>query len=153
MSEREKEYMKKLDGSNSEGENEQEQSSDNEKDSEKEIKQGSIEKASEGDQGNQSEPIIVDEHKDIPKLIQQLSMQNEEKAKELDNLVDEKTQNMAIPFQYPTETYNASPDSPDGSTKATFKEPEKPKLEKQPTVDHSRQSSINSFKDPVSITY
>lgn len=98
-----------------------------------------------------------DENKEIQRMIHQLSLDTQEKVNELDNLVQEKSQ-MAIPFdtkeyldRQQSNTSTKSADSIDGtkSKQATFKEPERPKLEKQPTINRSRQSSISSWKDPV----
>ena len=93
-------------------------------------------------------------------MIHQLSLDTQEKVNELDNLVQEKSQ-MAVPFdtkeyldRQQSNTSTKSADSTDGtkSKQTTFKEPERPKLEKQPTINRSRQSSISSWKDPVRIS-
>ena len=98
-----------------------------------------------------------DENKEIQRMIHQLSLDTQEKVIELDNLMQEKSQ-MAIPFdtkeyldRQQSNTSTKSADSTDGTKtkQATFKEPERPKLEKQPTINRSRQSSISSWKDPV----
>ena len=98
-----------------------------------------------------------DENKEIQRMIHQLSLDTQEKVIELDNLMQEKSQ-MAIPFdtkeyldRQQSNTSTKSADSIDGtkSKQATFREPERPKLEKQPTINRSRQSSISSWKDPV----
>ena len=98
-----------------------------------------------------------DENKEIQRMIHQLSLDTQEKVNELDNLVLEQSQK-AVPFD--TKEYldrqnssasTKSADSTDGtnSKQTTFKEPERPKLEKQSTINKSRQSSISSWKDPV----
>ena len=101
-----------------------------------------------------------DENKEIQRMIHQLSLDTQEKVNELDNLVQEKSQ-MAVPFdskeyldRQQSNTSTKSADSTDGtkSKQTTFKEPERPKLEKQPTINRSRQSSISSWKDPVRIS-
>ena len=153
LSEKEKEYIEKLKGSSSGEESEQEQESDKTE----EVKDTVANEPDEApkdvtkevaEETPTSEPSEQDENKEIQRLIHQLSLDTEQKVKELDDVIEDKKQNMAVPFQMPKD-----PDSPDGSKQPTFKEPERPKLEKQPTVDsiRSRQSSISSYKDPVSM--
>ena len=152
LSKKEEEYINKLKDSSSSSSSSSGEESEQEQDKTEEVKDPVANEPGETPtevsvENPLKEPTEQDENKEIQRLIHQLSLDTEQKVKELDDVMEEKKQNMAVPFQMPKD-----PDSPDGSKQATFKEPERPKLEKQPTVDsmRSRQSSISSYKDPVS---